>query len=139
MLRVQQIDHVTLVVNDLDASRTFYVDRLGLDVVPRPAFDFAGLWLRAGTTLVHLITAHDRSGVAGVNEDGRPKTSRSHHLAFSVADADAAATELQAAGIGLLVPPKRRPDGAAQLFVLDPDGHIIELCSGGSNSAENAV
>ena len=129
MVRVRQIDHVTLVARDLAASRRFYVERLGMDDVPRPAFDFAGLWLRAGETLVHLILESDRSGPAGVNEDGRAKTTRGHHLAFAVDDAAVAAAELEAAGVPFLTRPKLRPDGAVQTFVLDPDGHVIELTS----------
>lgn len=129
MLRVRQIDHVTLVVKDLDASQRFYVDVLGMEVVPRPAFDFAGAWYRAGETLIHLILESDRSGPAGVNEDGRVKTSRGHHLAFAVDDAAAAADVLAAADVPFLSRPKLRPDGAVQTFVFDPDGHVIELCS----------
>lgn len=136
MIRVHQIDHVTLVVRDLDASRRFYVDLLGMTVVPRPAFDFAGAWFQAGSTLIHLILESDRSGPAGVNEDGHTKSSRGHHLAFSVDDAAAAATELDAAGVTFISKPKRRPDGAIQTFILDPDGHIIELCSPPMGGAE---
>ncbi|MBA3314628.1 MAG: VOC family protein [Planctomycetaceae bacterium] len=128
MIRVSQIDHVTLVVRDLDASRRFYVDLLGMENVSRPAFDFAGLWFRAGSTLLHLILEHDRSGPAGVN-DGRAKSSRGFHLAFAVDDAEAAAADLEAAGVAFVTKPKRRPDGAIQTFVLDPDRHVIELCS----------
>lgn len=129
MLHVRQIDHITLVVKDLEASRRFYVDRLGMTEVPRPAFDFAGLWFRAGETLIHLILEHDRSGPAGVNEGAREKTTRGHHFAFSVEDAAAAAAELEAAGVPFLAKPKQRPDGFVQTFVLDPDGHVVELCS----------
>ncbi|QDT38685.1 VOC family protein [Stratiformator vulcanicus] len=129
-MRVQQIDHVTLVVKDLEASRQFYVDTLGMEVVPRPNFDFAGSWFRAGETLIHLILESERSGPAGVNEDGRNKNSRCTHLAFSVPDAREAASELEAAGVPFLDPPKLRPDGACQVFVTDPDGHVVELCSG---------
>ncbi len=129
MIRVSQIDHVTFVVRDLDASRRFYVDLLGMENIPRPAFEFAGLWFRAGNTLLHLIREHDRSGPAGVNEDGRAKSTRGHHLAFAVDDAAAAADDLEAAGVTFVTKPKRRPDGAIQTFVLDPDGHVIELSS----------
>jgi catechol 2,3-dioxygenase-like lactoylglutathione lyase family enzyme len=129
MIRVQQIDHATFVVRDLEATRRFYVDNLGLEQVPRPAFDFAGLWFRAGSTLLHVILEHDRSGRAGVNEDGRVKSTRGFHLAFAVADAEVAAAELEAAGVTFVTKPKLRPDGAVQTFVLDPDGHVIELSS----------
>jgi catechol 2,3-dioxygenase-like lactoylglutathione lyase family enzyme len=129
MVRVRQIDHVTLVVKDLDASRRFYVGLLGMEEVPRPAFDFAGMWFRAGQTLIHLILEHDRTGPVGVNERRAPKSTRAHHLAFAVEDAAAAAAELDAAGATFVSKPKFRPDGAVQTFVLDPDGHVIELCS----------
>ena len=128
-VRVRQIDHVTLVVKDLAATRRFYVEWLGMEEAPRPDFDFAGAWFRAGQTLLHVILEHDRSGPAGVNEDGRAKSSRGHHLAFAVEDATAAAQELEERGVEFLTRPKRRPDGAIQTFILDPDRHVIELCS----------
>ena len=37
-INVKHIDHVTLVVKDVEASRRFYVDLLGMTDVPRPAF-----------------------------------------------------------------------------------------------------
>ena len=77
----------------------------------------------------HRELRHALSGPAGVNEDGRTKSSRGHHLAFSVDDAAAAAGELESAGVRFVSKPKTRPDGAIQTFILDPDGHVIELCS----------
>ena len=128
-IRVRCLDHVSLVVCDLDASRRFYVDLLGMELVARPAFEFAGLWFRAGATLVHVILEHDGSGSAGVNEDGRAKSTRGHHIAFTVEDAFAASVAASAAGFAVVAGPKHRPDGAIQTFVLDPDGHLIELSS----------
>jgi catechol 2,3-dioxygenase-like lactoylglutathione lyase family enzyme len=31
--------------------------------------------------------------------------------------------------VPILSLPKPRPDGYMQIFVTDPDGHIVELCS----------
>lgn len=128
-MQVEQIDHLTIVVKDLEATRRFYVDWLGMTQVPRPAFDFEGLWFQAGPTLLHVILEHDRSGPAGINEDGREKTSRGPHFAFSVSDALAAQAELEQHGARFLSRAKQRPDGATQVFVFDPDGHVIELAS----------
>ena len=47
-IAVRTLDHVTVVVGDLEASRTFYVDVLGMLEVPRPAFSFDGLWFQSG-------------------------------------------------------------------------------------------
>ena len=54
-IAVKSLDHATLVVKDLDRSRRFYVDVLGMREVPRPAFSFAGSWFQAGATQIHLI------------------------------------------------------------------------------------
>ncbi|GIX05433.1 MAG: lactoylglutathione lyase [Planctomycetaceae bacterium] len=124
---VKHLDHVTIVVRDLARTRWFYVEVLGMQEVARPAFSFAGQWFRAGPTLIHTILEHEQSGPAG---QGASLTSRGHHVAFMVEDARAWETYLRQHGCGLLGPAKQRPDGAWQLFVQDPDGHLIELCSG---------
>mgnify|MGYP003327040061 CR=1 FL=1 len=63
-ISVRSLDHVTIVVKDLAASRTFYVDALGMQEVPRPDFSFAGLWFQAGETQIHLILEHEGSGLS---------------------------------------------------------------------------
>jgi catechol 2,3-dioxygenase-like lactoylglutathione lyase family enzyme/uncharacterized protein YunC (DUF1805 family) len=128
-LRVKTLDHVTIVVKELERSRRFYVDVLGMREVRRPAFSFAGLWFQAGTTQIHLIREFSGSGPAGnlLAEDLR--TSRTHHFAFEVEDAEAAALWLKKCQLPILDGPKPRPDGIMQVFVTDPDGHVVELCS----------
>jgi len=128
-VQVQHIDHVTLIVSSVTESRRFYVDLLGMTEVDRPAFDFTGAWFQAGATLIHLIEEHDRSGPAGYPSNGVVKSSRNHHFAFEVADAVAAAAHLKSLGIELIDDAKRRPDGAIQVFLADPDGHVVELCT----------
>jgi len=128
-IRVQHIDHITLVVKSVEESRRFYVGLLGMDEVARPAFDFNGAWFQAGATLIHLIEEHDRSGPAGFPDEVLIKSSRNHHFAFEVADAYAAAATLKDRNIDLVDDAKQRPDGAVQVFLTDPDGHVVELCT----------
>jgi catechol 2,3-dioxygenase-like lactoylglutathione lyase family enzyme len=130
-IEVRRIDHVTLVVKDLDASRHFYVDVLGMKPVPRPDFSFSGFWFQAGTTQIHLILEHAASGPAGaVLPDGISiSISRTRHFAFEVADALAAKSLLDEWGIEIVAGPKSRPDGPVQLYVLDPDQNLVELFS----------
>lgn len=131
VIEVECIDHLTLVVSDLEQSRHFYADVLGMREVPRPNFDFAGLWFQAGDTLLHLILTHDKSGPAGVFSPEKTPSTRTHHFAFRVPDAGAAWEALQASGeeLSVISPPKFRPDGAVQVFLADPDGHVVELSS----------
>jgi catechol 2,3-dioxygenase-like lactoylglutathione lyase family enzyme/uncharacterized protein YunC (DUF1805 family) len=128
-LRVKGIDHVTLVVKDLERSRQFYVEVLGLREVPRPAFSFAGSWFQAGKTQIHLILEFADSGPAGNPVPEHLRSSRSHHVAFEVDDAAAAAGRLRKLRVPVVSGPKPRPDGYMQVFVTDPDGHVVELCS----------
>ena len=128
-IQVKCLDHVTIVVKDLDRSRRFYVDVLGMREVPRPGFHFAGSWFQAGTTQIHLILEHAESGPAGIYGPDRRPSSRTHHFAFEVADSEAAYARLQELGVPIVSPPKQRPDGAVQVFVSDPDGHVVELCT----------
>lgn len=128
-IRVRAIDHVTLVVKDLERSRQFYVDVLGMREVRRPAFSFAGLWFQAGKTQIHLILEFSGSGPAGNLLPEHLRTARTQHIAFEVEDAAAAAARLTELGVPLLNGPRPRPDGYLQTYVSDPDGHVIELCS----------
>jgi catechol 2,3-dioxygenase-like lactoylglutathione lyase family enzyme len=128
-IQVRQIDHITLVVRNVAASREFYVGLLGMNEVPRPAFNFRGAWFQAGATLVHLIEEHEQSGPAGYPAEVLQKSSRNHHFAFEVDNAELAAATLKQLGIPLVDDAKRRPDGAIQVFLTDPDGHVIELCT----------
>ncbi len=126
---VKCIDHVTLVVNDLEQSKKFYVNGLGMVEVERPGFSFPGLWFQAGDTQIHLILQHDASGPAGDVASSSLRTSRAHHFAFEVEDATEAAKRIEQLGLARISGPQRRPDGFMQVFVSDPDGYIVELCS----------
>lgn len=129
-LGVRSIDHVTVVVEDLEKSRWFYVDVLGMRQVERPAFTFSGMWFQAGGTQIHLILKHEQSGPAGLPQ--WPMTSaagRVFHFAFEVDDAYAALETLRSVGVSVRGGPSLRPDGCVQLWCYDPDGHVVELFS----------
>ena len=56
-----RIQHVGLVVSDLERSRRFYRDALGLEEVPRPPnFTFAGAWFRFFLPRFHPWNEDDR-------------------------------------------------------------------------------
>lgn len=127
-LAVDAIDHVTLVVADLNRSREFFAGLLGMKEVPRPDFGFPGLWFQAGSTQVHLNIESPEAGTAGLKYDASSIT-RALHVAFTVPDAYAASKVLEARGVEIIAGPRQRPDGAWQLYILDPDGHQIEITS----------
>ena len=50
------LHHVTVKTNDLEATRDFYSEVLGLEVGFRPDLDFPGYWLYCGPIpVVHLV------------------------------------------------------------------------------------
>jgi glyoxylase I family protein len=124
-----RIQHVGLVVSDLDRSRRFYSDALGLDEVPRPSnFAFDGAWFRFGGTEIHLLSDAHATGGAGQPEPGPGATrGMTHHLAFEVDDLGHACARLADNGVELQGGPMPRGDGYVQVFFLDPDGHVLEL------------
>jgi catechol 2,3-dioxygenase-like lactoylglutathione lyase family enzyme len=128
-LNVQTIDHVTLVVKDLERSREFYRDLLGMAETTRPGFGFPGLWFQAGNTQIHMNVAGPDAGPAGMPPFAGTAPSRGFHFAFEVADCLAAAEQLRQLGIKIVVGPRPRPDGPMQLYIYDPDNYLVEIYS----------
>lgn len=126
---VQCMDHVTIVSRNLENTRRFYVDVLGMRQVARPPFTFPGLWFQAGDTLIHVNVTGEEAGPAGQPFPAGTIPSRGLHIAFRVWDVNAAADLLLAEGLKIVSGPRARPDGAMQVYVHDPDGYLIELCS----------
>jgi catechol 2,3-dioxygenase-like lactoylglutathione lyase family enzyme len=124
-----RIQHVGLVVTDVDRSRRFYSEALGLEEVPRPPnFTFDGAWFRFGGTELHLLSdAHATGGAGQANPGAGAERGMTHHLAFEVDDLGAACARLAENGVGLAGGPMPRGDGYVQVFFRDPDGHVLEL------------
>jgi glyoxylase I family protein len=123
-----RIQHVGLVVSDLDRSRRFYSDALGLEEVPRPSnFVFDGAWFRFGGTELHLLSGAHATGGAGQRDPGSGvDRGMTHHLALEVDDLDGVCARLAEHGVELAGGPMPRGDGYVQVFFLDPDGHVLE-------------
>jgi catechol 2,3-dioxygenase-like lactoylglutathione lyase family enzyme len=47
-MEIKRVDHYSIRTPDLEASRRFYTDVIGLKEGPRPPFDFPGYWLYSG-------------------------------------------------------------------------------------------
>lgn len=119
-MKILQLNHVALHVADVERSVAFYRDVLRLELIPRPAFSFPGAWFRLGVDQeLHLIGGRDTN---------TQSHSRGNHWALMIDDMDAWEQDLQARGIPHL-PRRTRPDGALQIYLVDPDGHYLELCT----------
>lgn len=110
---IRGINHLTLAVRDLDRSLRFYVDVLGCRLRARWA---RGAYLQAGSLWL-CLEIDPRAGSPAFDDS---------HVALSVdaADFDALAQTLCAGAASLWK--ENRSEGES-LYVLDPDGHKLEI------------
>src|SRR5215467_12147039 len=117
-MTIRELNHVAIYVTDVSRSSNFYRTVLRLESIPRPAFTFPGAWFRLGTNQeLHLIANH-----------GAPffPSHDKNHFALLVDDLEEWEGHLKSANASFAAR-KQRPDGAWQVFLRDPDGHVIEL------------
>ena len=124
-----RLQHVGLIVSDLEHSRRFYGDALRLEEIARPPnFTFAGTWFRFGDTEIHLLVEADTTGRAGAPDPG-PSAAYGlvSHIALEVDDLDVSLARLAENDVPLLGGPMPRGDGFVQVFFRDPDGYVLEF------------
>ncbi len=112
--QVTQIDHVSVLITDVERSRRFYRDLLGLKEIAKPrTFDFVVLWFDLGNQQLHLLHK--------AQADSRSP----RHFALRVADVSAARVYFQKHGVAIQ---ETTPiPGADRFFIFDPDGNRIEI------------
>jgi methylmalonyl-CoA epimerase len=127
-----RIDHVAIVVKDLDAAVRFYTQTLGFKEVFREVVYDQGVetvGLKAGESFVELLLPLDESSpVARYRGDADAKL---HHTAYRVEDIGAKLAELKAAGVQLIDERPRRGAHGNLIAFLHPKatgGVLIELC-----------
>ncbi len=126
------IDHVAIVVADLEATIAFYTQTLGLREVYREIVADQGVeavGLRAGDSVIELLRPLDEtSPIARFRGDAPTKL---HHTAYRVADVAAELARLRALGIRLIDETPRRGAHGNTIAFLHPKstgGVLIELC-----------
>lgn len=113
-LPVTQIDHVSVIITDVERSRRFYRDVLGLREINRPrTFDFVVVWFDLGNMHIHLLLKDNADVIS-------PR-----HFALRVTDAESARLHFRSHQIPC---EETTPiPGADRFFIRDPDGNRIEI------------
>jgi catechol 2,3-dioxygenase-like lactoylglutathione lyase family enzyme len=128
---VLSVNHIALVVADVDRARQFYAEVLGLEEIPRPAsFTFPGAWMRRRGFEIHLIGEAETGRAATLQPSYYERELRRGylpHLAFEVADLETTRARLAQLDIMIVGGPQYRGDDVVQLYIRDPDGNVIEL------------
>jgi len=122
------LQHYTIEPSNLEATKDFYCDVLGLENGDRPPLGFPGYWLYSGgVATVHLLGPRQpREGVVVRGEKKFDDTGRFDHIAFAASDIDEVRARLASKSVKFRENTVPRT-GAKQIFLYDPDGVGVEL------------
>ncbi|MBI4189845.1 MAG: VOC family protein [Betaproteobacteria bacterium] len=139
-MRVKRIEHVGVVVRDLEASRRLWEDCLGIPLGSVEQSSVRGLALYpVGESMVELLAGltpdHKFSRMVAEGKGGL------NHICFEVENIDEALAELKAKGAPLLDEVARVGHAGCRIAFLDPAGTencLIELAELPVESASHA-
>ena len=124
---VNQLFHIAIKTANVEATRRFYVDVLGMTLSKRPDFDFPGYWIQAavpgGIAIFHIY-----GGYASLEPDGSfaNGTGVIDHVSITVSGFEDTRRRLRE--FGLPYRENKVPGaGLLQLFVYDPSQVLLEL------------
>lgn len=120
-----------MLTDDIEKTRAFYCDVLGMRVGPRPPLAFSGYWLYVGDVpSIHIgewksYTSHSKDLGIPVTTPA-PGTGPVDHIAFSGRNYAEIRERLEKYGVGFFenVVPE---NGLRQLFLEDPNGVKLEI------------
>ena len=125
-VKISRLDHIGVMVADIDAAVGWYIEAFGFTIVDR--------WANPDTQMAWAHLELDGIRIEFVQRDGLapgdPAASGYHHLAVVVDDCADAVETLVATGATVLFPPSYfdRHD-MDWSFVTDPFGNVLELVS----------
>ncbi len=127
-----KIDHVAIVVKDLDETIKLYTETLGFKQVYRETVADQGVeavGLEAGDSVIELLRPlNEESPIAKYRGDAATKL---HHTAYRVDDIEAKLAELKSKGVKLIDEKPRKGAHGNLIAFLHPKssaGVLIELC-----------
>jgi catechol 2,3-dioxygenase-like lactoylglutathione lyase family enzyme len=127
----QRMEHFLVLTDDIEKTKDFYCDALGMRVGFRPDLGFPGYWIYLGEVPVVHIAEHEPY-IAWTREMGIPistgpyGTGALDHVAFNATDFDATVKHLREQGYELSYNVLEEI-GLSQIFLKDPNGLAIEL------------
>jgi catechol 2,3-dioxygenase-like lactoylglutathione lyase family enzyme len=127
-VRVEALDHVNVITGDLEGSARFYAEVFGLEPRdgPPPLTHENGRWMydAAGRAVIHLNSLDCPRSYEREVQPG--PTGALHHVAFRCSGYEELRARLEARALGHRVN-EVVAIGLKQIFVLDPNGVLLEL------------
>jgi len=130
------MSHVSVTVTDVAKARDFYTGVLGFQEIPRPAFDFPGIWYSLGGDLQLHIILNDQ--LVRPPAEREKIVARYPHFALWTEDVDGTARRMEQLGL-VCRDVISGPTGLRQLFVKDPDGNMVEFIGPSKNAGERRM
>lgn len=132
-MSVGSLEHVLVLADDIDGTRDFYCQVVGLSVGARPPLVFPGYWLYAGAesgrACVHVAERRSYAAHAaglGLTVPGDdPGVGPIDHIAFNASDYDGLLERLRRHGVRAVT--NAVPGGPRQVFIQDPNGVRVEI------------
>jgi catechol 2,3-dioxygenase-like lactoylglutathione lyase family enzyme len=128
---ITELNHYLLVARDLERTRDFYQNVLGLDLADRPDFGFPGYWLKTGDDICVHLASQDPNETRDMfllkkHPKGTAGSGSVDHIAFLARDPAEVRQRIQKHGVEMHV--RSFPDAKLfQIFLKDPDDVTIEL------------
>ena len=128
---VTALNHYLIVSKNLERSKKFYQEVLGLDVAERPDFGFPGYWLKTGDSICVHLASQDPNKIRDQfllkkHPKGTSGSGSVDHIAFLAQDPEAVRNRIQKNKVGMHF--RSFPDAKLfQIFLKDPDDVTIEL------------
>ena len=120
MAKALKINHVTLIVDNLEKAGEFYQQELGLELLPAFHFDYPVMFFKFNDQQqLHISEWEDRTSFRG-------------HICVQVDDFNSIFFRMKALNVIDVSPwgkVRKLPDGAMQMFVRDPAGNLVEISS----------
>ncbi|WP_282939757.1 VOC family protein [Paenibacillus sp. RC67] len=121
---IHKLEHIGVMVKDMDASIRFYTEVLGLRLVKRVALaDGAELGFLSfpGSEQIEIE-------LIGRGREGLPDNGVVHHIAFTVSDIQSEIDRLKGLGVKLMdETPRMILEGDLIAFFFGPDGERLEF------------
>lgn len=131
MSRIKRIDHVAIIVEDIESALTFWRQGLGLQlehVEEVPDQEAVVAFLPTGDSEVELVRpTTDESGIARFLQKRGPGI---HHICFEVDDIESVLSELQSKGLRLINEEPVIGTGGKRIAFIHPEsthGVLVEL------------
>ena len=118
------ISAISLFVDDLPATRAFYLEVFGLPILFE---DEDSAVFRFDNTMINLLTSSAAVSLVDPAAVASPDTGSRLQLTLDVENVDATCAELAARGVVLLNGPMDREWGIRTASFRDPGGHIWEI------------